>query len=200
MSAMFESEGKPMTGIDLSVAFEWHELEAIRERYEREVKPNEWIMIDRMDLTWPMVQRWYTRKKYDEELAVLMLKKAQEIKKSFMVAPRFDQGSWQVINEAYETFVLTILYKLRCNVVMTAGIQGADENSPMDLFGGLGIKPRGQKELGHQPHSVFLLRQLKEKGQLIWTITTGKDLPKRERFDGMPIWDFAIQYLALYYQ
>ena len=81
---------------------------------------------------------------------------------------------------------------------MTTGIKGLDENNPSDI-GRLGVLPRGQKEIGHQPHSVFLLYQRKVGRNTSWLISTDKDLKKREYFEKEELVDFSIQYLSLYY-
>ena len=173
-------------------------IKQIVENIMKLAQPGEWIAVDRVDLAWPMVQRWFTQKKYDIELAERMLQKSIDMKKSSMFIPRFDQGSWQVINEQYDSQILNILYKSRCNILMTTGIRGISEENPLDI-GRLGVLPRGQKELGHQPHSVFLLGQQKRGREMNWTISTDKDLPGREYFDKDELLDFSIQYLGLYY-
>lgn len=188
------------TNLTRYVAFTWEEVKEVQEKIEKLAKPNEWIAVDRIDLSWPMVQRWFTQKKYEEELAEKMLKTSVDMKKPSRFIPRFDQGSWQVINEQYETFILSILYKSRCNILFTTGVKGADENSPVDIYGTLGILPRGQKEIGHQPHSVFLLTQQKVIRTITWHITTGKDLPNREHLEREQLFDFPLQYLDRYYQ
>ena len=188
--------------LELFTAFTWEELKAnddsVTDKIMKTAKPGEWIAVDRIDLSWPMVQRWYVQQKYQEELSDVMLEKAKGIKKSFMVAPRLDQGSWQVINEAYETFILNIMYKSRCNILMTTGIKVPEDN-PMDVYGNLKVAPRGQKELPHQPHSTFLLTQDKVGRTLNWYITTGKDLPGRKWFDREVLHDISIQYLNDYW-
>lgn len=202
LEAMLIGLGKPKN-LEVFVAFSWEELKtddnSITKQITDRVKPGEWIAIDRIDLSWPMVQRWYTQLKYKEELADVMMSKAVNIKKSFMVAPRLDQGSWQVINEQYESFILNIMYKSRCNILMTTGIKVPEDN-PMDIYGSLKVAPRGQKELPHQPHSTFLLTQDKIGRTLNWYITTGKDLPGREILDREMLYDFALQYLSVYYK
>ena len=164
------------------------------------VKPDDWIMIDRVDLAWSMAQRWFTKQKYEEELAERLMEKSKELKKSSMFIPRFDQGSWQVINEQYESFMIKVLYRSSANVILTSGIRASEEGSPLDVYGHIGVAPRGQKELAHQPHSVFLLGQKKVGREISWTITTAKDLPERPYFDHEDLIDFSFQYLANYYK
>jgi len=199
------------SNMKLYTAFSWEELKtgyvkdnahikSVLNEIEDLVKPGEWIAIDRVDLSWPIVQRWFTQQKYNEELADRLMEKSKQLKGSSMHIPRFDQGSWQVINEQYESFILSILYKHRCNILLTTGIRGADENNPLDIYGSLRVMPRGQKEIGHQPHSVFLLTQEKVGRSITWRITTGKDLPNRELFERDELLDFSISYLGNYYK
>jgi len=204
IEAMLRYEDDP-GNISMYVTFEWDDEKHSDETFVGVVNdivgqasPGDWIAIDRADLAWAMVQRWYTRQKYNEELADRMLKRSKAMKKSSMFTPRFDQGAWQVVNEAYESKIIDILYRSRCNVVFTTGIKGLSDDNPLDI-GRLGVLPRGQKEIGHQPHSLFLLGQRKEGGESVWTISTDKDLKGRVYFDGDELNDFALEYLALYY-
>ena len=204
LSAMLERTGIPKN-MKLQTAFTWEELKAdensVFDQIMKQATPGEWIAIDRVDLAWSFVQKWYTENKYQQELADVMMEKAKGIKKSFMVAPRFDQGSWQVINAAYEGFITGILYRSRCNILLTCGIAEVDQNqsNPLDAYGNIRVKPRGQKELGHQPHSVFLLTQEKVGRKSAWYLTTAKDLPGRVLFDKEDLFDFAFQYLSEHY-
>ena len=207
LEATLSGLGGIPSNMHLYVTFDWDKktdkdyVGGVKQTIEditNKAKPGEWIAIDRADLMWPMVQRWFTQKKYDEELADRMMQKSMDMKKASMFIPRFDQGSWQVINEQYESQILNILYKSRCNILLTTGIRGIGEENPLDI-GRLGVLPRGQKELGHQPHSVFLLGQQKTGRVLTWKITTAKDIPNRVVFDNDELMDFALQYVALYY-
>ena len=206
LEAMILNRDESFSNTEIYTAFSWDEpvsgnsggITQITKAITEKTKPGDWIGIDRVDLAWPMVQRWFTQQKYNENLAERMLEKSKQMTKSSMFIPRFDQGSWQVINEQYEEFILKILYKSRCNILLTTGIKGIDDNNPSDI-GRLGVLPRGQKEIGHQPHSLFLLYQRKVGKSNSWRITTDKDLKKREYFESEEIMDFAIQYLSLYY-
>ena len=214
MGAMLEAMGAMPKNLLLYKAFEWTEEEAkdsdgglleVMTSIEKESNPGDWIIVDRVDLTWNMVQRWFVREKFKMDLASKMVEKSKSMTKGSMFMPVFDQGSWQVINENYEGFIHRLLYRSRCNILVTTGIKGADQSSPVDIYGNLGVLPRGQKEIGHQPHSVFLLGMRSEydantrKYNLTWNITTGKDLPGRDYFDKEELDDFAIEYLALHY-
>ena len=201
---------KPTNLKQFHIAFDWDKepknkddiggIKQALDKITKEAKPGNWIMVDRIDLAWSRVQDWFTQIKNEETLAELMTKKSVAMKKSSMFIPKFDQGSWQVINENYGSFIMNLLYKPRCNVLLTAGIR-YDENSPLDIYGNLGISPKGQKELAHQPHGVFLLRVEKTpRKEIKWDITTGKDLPGRDYMEREPLNDFAWEYLSRYYK
>ena len=209
LEAMLLNRDNPPQNIILYTTFNWDKekssknnnqggLKQVTDDIIDKVKPGDWIGVDRVDLSWPMVQRWFTQEKYNESLGEKLMTTSKQMTKKSMFIPRFDQGSWQVINEQHEEFMNKILYLSRCNVLLTSGIKGLDENSPLDI-GRFGVLPRGQKELGHQPHSLFLLFQAKEGREVAWKISTDKDLKKRTYFERNDLTDFAIQYLSLYY-
>ena len=103
-----------------------------------------------------------------------------------------------MINERYDTTMMRLLYASRCNVIMTAGIRGAGDDTPLDILGNLGVAPRGQKELGHQPHTLLLLHQRKQGKEVEFLVSTGKDIGGRPYFDNSPCYDLSLQYLANY--
>jgi len=196
LEATLVSTGGIPKNMNLFIATDWEEVKKSLDEIEKECKPDEWIAVDRIDLAWPDVQRWYTQMKFQEELSERMMKKAMEMQKASMFLPRFDKSSWQVINEQYDTFMMSLLHKSKCNILLTAGIRGIDEDNPLDVFASLHVAPRGQKELQHQPHSALLLHQKKRGKDLSWHMTTGKDLIGREYFDSEELFDFGLQYLA----
>ena len=161
-----------------------------------DIKPGGWIGIDRMDLNWSRVQDWYSREKYDRDLAEQLIGRDKLLTKRATFIPRFDESSWQTINANYDESFYKLVYRTRCNIVMTSGIQDIPEGK-FDTFG-LGVSPRGQKELGHQPHTVFLLVQRQQLNRRYWEITTAKDLPNRPLFHKEELFDIWYQYLVNY--
>jgi hypothetical protein len=213
MQAMLESRDDTPNNIKLYKCLSWDEkietcngyikggLEPISYEILKIVKPGEWITIDRMDLSWPMVQDWFSIGKYKESLSDLLMDKSKQMTKKSMFTPRFDKGDWPTVNSTYDEVVKNLIYRPDCNVVMTAGIKAREDDSPLDI-GRLGVLPRGQKELGHQPHSMFLLfLKRNETGNgTTFRITTDKDLKNRPYFENEEIMDFGLQYLSLYHK
>ncbi len=206
LGAMLANINDPPHNIETMVVFDWDDedeggMKQAADWLEQKVKPGGWVAVDRMDLAWSMVQRWFTEIKFDESMADKMAEVSKGMKKPSKFIPRFDSGSWQVINEQYEWMMMRIMYKLRANVIITTGIKSNEDGAnPLDVYGSLGVLPRGQREIGHQPHSVFLLTQKAANRQLVWRISTGKDLPGRTWFDDERLTDFSVQYLEKYYK
>ena len=185
----------------LYTCVEWEELIDARDKILTTCKPDEWIFVDRVDLAWNFVQRFFSTKKYNIELAERLLDKSIDMKKRAMFIPRFDAGDWPTINENYESFIGFVFYRSRCNALVTSGIRAVDPDSKndIDIFS-LGINPRGQKELGHQPISAFLLQDAKKGKEHDYLITTAKEGTKnRVQFDHETLYDFTAQYLSEYY-
>lgn len=68
-----------------------------------------------------------------------------------------------------------------------------DEKQMRVVFGPFGVKPRGQKTMWRQFHSIVLLRRTRQSG---WSITTVRERAKaRELLDEDEIDDFAKDYL-----
>ena len=101
---------------------------------------------------------------------------------------------WQAINSMYDVFMYNVT-RFPGNVLMTAGIQAiAEEEKDKDiirLFGKWGVRPAGQKKLGHVAADTLLL-QSTAKG---WTYSQLRGTG-REEFKNEPLEDFAMDYLV----
>ena len=195
----------------LFVCIEWTEYkEAVDKIVDGGlVKEGGWIAADRIDLTWSRVQNWYTEGRYKQEVSDKLMESAVKMgTKSSMFMPLFDQGSWQVINAVYDNAIQKLLYKSRCNILVTSGLAKIQADDSLDGFARVGYKPKGQKDLAHQPHSAFLLQQKKEgREDINWYISTAKDLDNRifnpdrtsKEFKEAQLFDFFIQYIGKYW-
>jgi len=204
--------GEEPSNLNLFVATDWDEftsrLNEVEPKIDMASETRPWIMVDRADLLYPMVQNWFTQNKYKIDLGDKLIDANKSMKdrktgeyKPSMFNPQFDQAEWQVINEQYSSKLARVLYKYKANVVLTAGVKPArsDVDSPFEVYGTVDVGPRGQKELPHQPSSVFYLTQRKEGRKIIWEITTAKDIKSRDYIQSERLSDFAIEYLLKYY-
>jgi len=64
------------------------------------------------------------------------------------------------------------------------------------VFGAYGVKPAGQKHLGHQVHTIFLFIPPISREDKVWRITTIKDRAGRQYFDNDPLINLYKQYFV----
>ncbi len=172
------------------------------------LKPYDWTVVDMADNAWKTVQSHFTEQVFGEDAGdyFLQIRKEMEagIRKtakggvpSSVVAEGLDGWKdWSVINKLYDDWMLPIVFRIRTHVWATTKVEkvGRDEKDAEIalLFGDIGVRPSGQKALGHQMHSIFLFIPGKEK----WFITTVKDRSNRAYFSKIPLTSFYMQYLV----
>jgi hypothetical protein len=103
-------------------------------------------------------------------------------------------GRWQFINKEYFENFYGQLRKWRGHLVLTAEAQALSSQASeeeRDLYGHLGVKPKGQGRLHHICHTNLLLVK---RGHQQWTATTIKDRNRTE-MERMTVNDFALDYL-----
>ncbi len=176
--------------------------------YRVPIKDHDWVVVDRADSAWDNVQRYFTTEVFGEDMGEYFLRARKAIedrggkdrfgKTATSVAPEAYDGwkDWSVMNKLYNDWIYPIIYRIPCNVYMTARVDKLDRKEKdaelMTLFGGLGIRPAGQKALGHQTHAIFLLIPGEDK----WFITTIKDRAGRAYFKRTPLISLYMQYLV----
>lgn len=183
--------------VEVHFVDEWDDYLPLIKKLNGTLGPNDWLAVDSMTPTWDAVQGWYTEKIYGKDidewfLAVRKLREQnQSDKKNAAMLPGVD---WQVINKVYFKLYSTIL---QCpgNVWLTAELQKVDDEHDgkeiKGLYGAYGVRPKGQKRLGHIVQTVLLMSKSRV-GQ--YSLTTIKDRGRRELED-QPITDFAKDYL-----
>lgn len=174
---------------------DWEDvLDAIR-RIAPTVNPGDWLVVDSMSPAWQAVQSWYTAKKFgrggvDDDVDAYFTKaKAKAGKKDD------DDGDydWVFINAQYAKLTAA-LFKCAGNVYITAeqkNLGSREDKQNTATYGAFGVKPAGQKRLGHMTHTVLLATK-NRRGEFL--LDTVKD---RSRVDveGLVVADFAKDYL-----
>lgn len=172
------------------------------------LKPIDWTIIDMADNAWKTVQNYFVGEVFGEDPGdyFLAVRKqieagARKTKDGKTPTSTITEGldgwkDWGVINKLYDDWILPIVYQIPTHVYATTKVEKVDRNEKDAetklLFGDLGIRPAGQKALGHQMHSLFLFLAGKDK----WAITTVKDRGGRPYFNKTPLTSFYIQYLV----
>lgn len=180
----------------------------IIDAYNTPIKPNDWVVTDKANNAWSRVQSYFVESVFGEDFGDYFLKIRKELrekddigksgKKMTSVSLEAIDGwkDWPVINKLYEDFMLPLIYRVHCNIYAATDVDKLDnkEKDPqiLNMFGKLKIKPAGQKAIGGQFHSIFLLIPDETK----WLIKTVKDRSGRAYFDKTPLFSFYKQYLV----
>ncbi len=173
------------------------------------VKDQDWVVVDMADNAWETVQRYFTEEIFGTDLGDYFLQMRKIIqqrggkdkfgKQATSVAPEAFDGwkDWSVMNKLYSDWILPIIYRIPCHVYVTTRVEKMDRGEKdaelLTLFGDLGVRPGGQKKLGGQMHTIFLLIPAKDS----WLITTAKDRAGRTYFDRTPLISLYVQYLVV---
>lgn len=171
--------------------------------------PNDWSVVDMADVPWRMVQSYFVQETFGEDPGDYFLRIRKEMQaglrktaKGGMPVSTVTEAldgwrDWGVINKLYDDWILPLIYRVPTNVYATTKVEKLerDEKNPemTTLFGDYGVKPAGQKLLGHQMHTIFLLIPGKEK----WFISTIKDRAGRNYFSKAPLVSLHKQYLCV---
>lgn len=176
--------------------------------YQTPIKHYDWWVLDMMNEPWKEVSRFYTssifsedmgdyfmeirKKVHEEEIASGGKKKVSSIDREAL------QGwtDWSVINKMYFDFWGPIISMPRCHMYVTSNITEISskekDQSILNLYGGLGIRMGGQKDLGHKMHCI----QLYKAGKDVWQLFTIKDRGKRPYAVNDPLYHFYLQYMV----
>lgn len=181
---------------------EWQHLKqaAVTCRESGDRSRGDWLVLDMADRIWADAQRFYTNMALGKDLDDLFI----DWRKSNVDDPTKSKGGnpfeaaygkdWQAINAMYDTVMYNVT-RFPGNVLMTSGIQsiGEDEKDPniIRMFGKWGVRPAGQKRLGHTAADTLLM-QSTAKG---WTYSQLRGTG-REEFKNEPISDFVMDYLV----
>lgn len=164
---------------------------------------DDWLVLDSTTATWDAVQGWFVEQIHGESIEDYFMEvrakkaanrdtKGKEAKSLGALEGWMD---WPVINKQYSRLynaLLNIPGHLYLTAELTAlGSDSEEDRETKALFGPYGVKPKGQKRLGHIPHSVLLLSKSRT-GE--YRMTTVKDRGRRE-VEQEPMGDFAKDYL-----
>lgn len=180
----------------------------LRKVYNTPIKPNDWIVVDMIDNAWKTVQNYFTTQVFEEDMGDYFLEIRKEVhargEKDIKGKPvqtiareAFDGWKdWVVMNRLYDDWILPLIYTIPCHLYAAAKVEQIDRGEKdaeiLTLFGDVGVRPTGQKHLGHQMHTLLLYIPGKDK----WFVTTLKDRAGRSYFTKIPLTSFYMQYLV----
>jgi len=196
---MLATQFSDLKNVTVYNVFDWPDYrKALKDLMEAE-KEGDFAILEMADNAWQAVQRYYVSQIHDSEMGDYFLearKKAKDRAAKPVYSDAFSgEHDWVVINRMYDDFINPLVYRLKSHLLITTRPEALAKKEDPDtqvVFGEFGVKPAGQKKLGHQVHTVFLLTHGKEG----WFIRTAKERAGRSWFDKTPLRDFRMQYLV----
>lgn len=187
-------------------AYTWETYTEAQRQILTAAGPNDWIVFDMVDSPWKAVQSHFVSEVFNKDIADYFV----EARKS--LADKGDKTSkgkdaknlrvfegwmdWPVINKIYDSLIMPLVLDSRSHLYFTtkvSALRAEDDPTVRDLYGPYGVKPAGQKDLGHLFHTVLLFQQGQARNT--WQITTVKDRG-RTYFDHDKLVNFPVQYLG----
>lgn len=178
-------------------AWDWPEFKPAMERLTKakDVSRDDWLAVDLIDKAWSKAQEGFfeylTDRPFDEFLG-------EALKNDVNVGGEWGKN-WGVINKMYNAFMDYIM-RWRGHAIACAPAtevrtpdrsgKGGDSEVIRDMFGRLGVRPQGQKDLPHAFHTVLLMQGDGTK----WRMTAAKDR-ERKMVKGEVVEDFVRSYL-----
>jgi len=178
--------------VEWTACYEWLEYKEALKNIMGKIGPDDWLVVDFIGPAWDAVQSYYISEIYKEDSADYFM----DLRKNLAGGNPLDGWKdWQYINKLYKKFITDVLYKTAGHKFLTAMatvIQDTDDKGLKATFGAYGVKPKGQKELGYQTHTV-LLTSIDRTGRA--GLTTIKDR-ERSRVSDIEVDEFTLDYLV----
>lgn len=182
-------------------AYDWTDFKPAIERLTqaKDVTNDDWLVVDLIDKAWTKAQtgffEYLTDKPFDEFMA-------ESVKNDVNVGGEWGRN-WGVINKMYEAFFNHIM-RWRGHVLACAPMtevrrpdrsgKGGDAQELIDLFGRIGFRPQGQKDLAHMFHTVLFMQASGTVAKPEWRIQSPKDR-ERPLLKGEKVDQFVVTYL-----
>lgn len=174
--------------------------------YRRAAQPqnNDVLVIDMIDKLWDYAQAAFSEKAFGENITEWLLDVRRKGEN-----PGGDYGvNWSTINRLYGDFINNVI-RFPGHVVACSPVEdvkepnrdgkGGDDPQIRQMFGRLKKKPRGQKNLPFQFHSILLMQDTSGAAVGPWKMTTMKERDvgamAREKMEGVDVKDFVLDYL-----
>jgi len=178
---------------------DWTEYRKAQKEIGTKATEHDWIVVDMADKMWTAVQRYFISEVFDKEMGEYFLEARKKVKKDakslFAGRDAALKGwtDWPVVNRLYDDLVFPLIYRSSANLYMASAAQAVSEDDDKitkDLYGPWGVRPAGQKNLGHQPDTVLLMMHDKAG----YNLTTIKDRGGRKYIERQKLVNFAVQY------
>lgn len=167
-------------GVEIYHVETWDEYLAAIKEIRGKGRPQDWLVVDRIDVVWDMAQAGYSEAAFGKEIDEWFV----QFRKDGGAGHAFsgDYGThWGTIKRMYGAFV-TELMRFPGHAVVMAKAEpvmepnregkGGDSSEVRGVYGKYGVRPGGEKNLGFLFHTTLWLNEPR-KGE--WTFTTIRD-------------------------
>lgn len=196
----------PRDRIRLYQVYDWKSYVSAKDEIVSKAQEGDWVSIDMASSVWQAVQGYFVQAVFEQNIEDYFIEarkilasrgdktaKGREAKNLGALKGWLD---WPVVNKLYDSFILPLTYQCKGHLYIATKAQNVssdDDGDVQNLYGSYGVKPAGQKDLGYQAQTVFLLQQGKQQGK--WEISTVKDRG-RKMYDHAPLVSLPRQYLG----
>lgn len=147
------------------------------------------IALESVDKFWDWSQQDYLLKfKGMTRAEYLQALKKEADPEKLGISDKDSQTYWRLVKDSHNTDVLDyIVDQLRCNLIMTSPAmplstvtnkgKPQESNEVLELYGGFGYKPEGEKRNGYRVETIILLEYNPKDKSRRWSSVKDKDKP-----------------------
>lgn len=178
----------------------WTDYMRFQQMVLSEAGPNDWVVIDFITAAWQAVRDYFVEQVFHQDIADYFLQARKDLAGGSKSLGALEGWvDYAVINPLYFKWVNKLIFQERFHVYATAQSEGlSSDRKPTEdanvraLLLPFGVKPRGQKDLPYQFHTILLSGHDVSTNK--YMLNTVKD---RERpvLRGHPVTSFAVDYL-----
>jgi hypothetical protein len=197
LETIFEDLDPRFTVTEIDRA-DWQRHLEVLERYVADGTEDDWLVVDSATPMWDAAQEDYTAQVFGKDMADFFLDARMKLadnrtgKKGDKLETFDGWKDWTVIKAQYRRFQ-SLVRQWPGHVYLTCetkSVGDMDDKTGKKVYGPMGAKPAGQKEIGHTTRTILLF----ERSGNEWTMSTVKDR-YRDILEDEAIGDFALDYL-----
>lgn len=170
----------------------WQDFTGAADYFAPRITTDDWLVIDFISPAWDLVQEYYIEQVFSERVDDYFLNARKLLKGS---NPLDGWKDWSQINRLYRTWFNQVFYRTPGHKFIVASaepIQDTDDKAIKATFAAVKVRPKGQKAMGHAPHTVLLAQSVRP-GEIY--LSTVKDR-EREALKAKELSQFTLDYLV----
>ncbi len=196
---MLDEGYSDLTNVTVSPIYSFDEYQDWSKHTRPLTQPDDWMVVDLLGEAWSAVQRYFTEQVFGSDTGnyFMQARKIWDANKTPDKDRHEFEGwtDWKVINKLYQDFINPLCLRNTCHIFATSKQEvlqsRSDTKDITDTYGKFGVRPQGQKHLGHSFRTI-LLAQHPKRDQ--WVLSTVKDR-ERTQLEGEKVSEFTLSYL-----